>query len=66
MGFIQIQAATSTAEPTVGPVWDVMLGTGPNLDIVEAVLLHGCEDNKDTLIKHKREYRNQMRIIQNF
>ena len=44
-----IQAATSTAEPTVGPVWDVMLKiTGPNLDVIKGALVHGCEEAAKT------------------
>ena len=43
-----IQAATSTAEPTMGPVWDVMLRTGPNLDVIKAALVHGCEEAAKT------------------
>ena len=43
-----IQAAASTAEPAMHPNWDVMLGIGPNLDIIETAFLQDCGEGAET------------------
>ena len=43
-----IQDAASTAEPTVHPNWDVMLGIGSNLEIIETAFLQDCEEGAET------------------